>query len=154
MSEIEPGVFCARRGERAPLALERMCNAFGEEQAGEGLGTRANRGGRAFGEELSAVDAGCRAEVDDAIGSRHEFIVVLDDEERVSFVAKGEQGLDEAVVVAGVEADAGFVEDVENTGEIGAELRGKADALSFAARERLRGAFEREVAEADVIEKF
>ena len=87
MSEIEPGVFCAGRGEGAPLALERMRNAFGEEDAGEGLGARANLGGRAFGEELAAVNTGRRAEVDDTIGARHEFIVMLDDEERVSFVA-------------------------------------------------------------------
>ena len=67
---------------------------------------------------------------------------MLDDEERVPLGAERLQRLDEAIVVAGVEADAGFVEDVEDPGEICAELGGEANALGFAARERVGGAVE------------
>ena len=79
---------------------------------------------------------------------------MLDDEERVPLSAERLQRLDEAIVVAGVEADAGFVEDVEDPGEICAELGGEANALGFAARERVGGTVEREVTETDVIEKL
>jgi len=99
------------------------------------------------------VDARRGAEVDDAVGVAHDFVVVLDDEERVAFRAQGFERLDEAVVVAGVQADARFVEDVKHAGEIRAELRGKADALRFAAAQGFRGAVKRQIAEADVVEE-
>jgi hypothetical protein len=52
-----------------------------------------------------------------------------------------------------VEADAGFVEDVEDADEAGADLGGEADALGFAAAEGAAFAVEREVAEADVAQE-
>ncbi len=45
-----------------------------------------------------------------------------------------------------VEADTGFVEDVEDTAEAGADLGGEADALAFSAGEGGGGAVEGEVA--------
>ena len=63
------------------------------------------------------------------------------------------QRLEQARVVARVEADRGLVEDVEHADERGADLRGQADALALAARERLRDAIEREVVEPDVDEE-
>jgi hypothetical protein len=84
----------------------------------------------------------------------HELVVVFDYEEGVSFVAEGEEGLDETVVVARVQADGRFVEDVEDTGEVGAELGGEADTLGFAAGKRVGGAVEREVTEADMVKEL
>ena len=52
-----------------------------------------------------------------------------------------------------MEADRGFVEDVEDAGEAAADLGGEADALCFAAGERAGAAVEGEVAEADFIEE-
>jgi hypothetical protein len=52
-----------------------------------------------------------------------------------------------------VEADGGFVEDVENANEAAADLAGKADALRFAAGERGGSALERQVFEADVLQE-
>ena len=48
-----------------------------------------------------------------------------------------------------MEADAGFVQDVEHVDEAAADLRSQADALAFAAGEGGRGAVEGEVVEAD-----
>ena len=53
-----------------------------------------------------------------------------------------------------MEADGGLVEDVEDAAEAGADLRGEADALAFAAGERSGIAIEREVVEADGAEEF
>ena len=58
---------------------------------------------------------------------------MLDDEDRVAEVAEVFERGDEALVVALVETDAGFVEDVEDAAETRADLRGEADALAFAA---------------------
>ena len=100
------------------------------------------------------MNAGAGAEVDDPVGARHQFVVVLDDEQGVTFVAEREEGFDESVVVAGVQADGGLVENVKDAGQIGAELGGQADALGFAAGKGVGRSVEGEVAEADVVEKF
>ena len=57
-------------------------------------------------------------------------------------------------VVARVEADAGFVEHVEDADEAAPDLGGEADALGFAAREGAGGARQREVAEPHVVEEL
>ena len=133
MGELEPRGFCAGGGQRAVIAAEGMDDAFGEENAGEGVFTGANFRGRAFGEQGAAMNAGAGAEVDDPVGARHQFVVVLDDEQGVTFIAEREEGFDESVVVAGVQADGGLVENVKDAGQVGAELGGQADALGFTA---------------------
>ena len=87
----------------------------------------------ALGGDFAAETAGAGAEVDDEVAAAHGVLVVLDDEEGVAFVAEGDEGVEELGVVARVEADGGFVEDVEDAAEVGAELGGEADALGFAA---------------------
>ncbi len=57
--------------------------------------------------------------------------------------------VEQAAVVARVEADRGLVEDVDDAREIRADLAREADALRLAARERRTRAVEGEVAEAD-----
>jgi hypothetical protein len=60
---------------------------------------------------------------------------VLDHDHRVAEVAQPLERLEQAVVVALVEADRGLVEHVEHAREARADLAGEADALDFAARE-------------------
>ena len=57
-------------------------------------------------------------------------------------------------VVAWVEADRRFIQDIKDTAEIGAKLRGKPDALRFAAGKGCDAAAELEVIEADLAEEF
>ena len=52
-----------------------------------------------------------------------------------------------------MKADCGFIEHVENTAEVGAQLGGKADALGLSARESLGGAPELQVAEANLLQE-
>ena len=101
-------------------------------------------------DDLAAVLAGARADVDDPVGDPDGVLVVLDDDQGVAEVLEPDQGLDQAVVVALVEADRGLVEDVEDADEAGADLGGEPDALGLAARQRAAGPVEGEVVEADV----
>ena len=110
-------------------------------------------GERALRDDLSAERSGAGADVDDVVGGRDGVVVVLDDEHGVAEVAEAFERGDEAFVVALVESDARFVEDVEDAGESAADLRGEADALGFAAGEGAAFAVEGEVAEADFLEK-
>ena len=75
---------------------------------------------------------------------------MLDDDQGVAEVLEPDQGLDQPVVVALVEADRGLVEDVEDADQAGADLGGQPDALGLAAGERAGRAVEGEVVEADV----
>ena len=105
---------------------------------------------RAADHDLAAVLAGAGADVDDVVGDRDRVLVVLDDDHGVAEVAQPDQRLDEAVVVALVQADRRLVEHVQHADQAGADLDGQPDALRLAAGERGRRPFEREVVEADV----
>ncbi len=77
-------------------------------------------------------------------------LVVLDHDHGVADVAQVLERVEQARVVALVQADGGLVEHVEHAGEAGADLRGEPDALALAARQRAGRARQREVVEADV----
>jgi hypothetical protein len=61
---------------------------------------------------------------------------MLDDDHGVAEVAQALQRFEQPVVVALVQADRGLVEHVEHAGQARADLRGEADALALAARQR------------------
>src|SRR5262249_61145139 len=61
--------------------------------------------------------------------------------------------VDELPVVLGMQADGRLVEDVEAAHELRADLRREADPLRLASGEGGRGAREREVPDADVVQE-
>ena len=79
------------------------------------------------------MDAGGRTDVDDIVGGQDRVLVMLDHDDRVAEVAQVLQRVEQAGVVALVEADGGLVEHVEHAGQAGADLRGQPDALALAA---------------------
>ncbi len=90
------------------------------------------------GDDLAAMDAGAGADVDDIIGGEDGVLVMLDDDHGIAEVAQPPQRLEQAGIVALVQADRGLVEHIEHAGQAGADLRGEPDALAFAARQRAR----------------
>ena len=126
----------------------------GEIAAGERFGAGHDLVRRALGDDVAAEPAGAGAEIEHIVGVADGFFVVLDDQHRVAQIAQALERLDQAVVVALVQADGGLVEDVENAAQARADLRGEADALAFAAGERGGIAVERKVVEADGAEEF
>ena len=58
---------------------------------------------------------------------------MLDDDHRVADVAQLLQRLQQALVVALVQADRWLVEDVHDAGEAGADLRSESNPLRFTA---------------------
>ena len=82
----------------------------------------------------------------------HDGLFVFDDDEGVALVAEAVHDADEALDVAGVEADGGFVEHEQGAGQGCAEAGGEVDALDLAAGEGAGGAVECEIAEADLVE--
>ena len=84
-------------------------------------------------DDLAAVLAGARADVDDVVGDLDGVLVVLDDEHGVAEVAQPDQRVDEPAVVALVQADRRLVEHVEHADQAAADLRRQPDALGLAA---------------------
>ncbi len=110
-------------------------------------------GRRARGDDLAAVASRPRAEVDQPVRLLHRLVVVLDHHHRVADVAQVLEGGEELLVVALVEADRWLVEDVDDAGQLGADLAGEADPLALAAGEAGSGAVEGQVGEAHVEEE-
>ena len=92
------------------------------------------------------------AEVENAVGGKHDLGVVLDDHQRVAGIAQLFHDADHAAHVARVQSDRRLVEREQRIGERGAERGGEIDALHFTAGEGSRLAVEREVAQPHVRE--
>ena len=84
-------------------------------------------------DHLAAVPSRPGPEVDHVVRLPDGLLVVLHHHHRVAQVAQAVQGGQEAVVVALVQADARFVEHVEDPDQAGADLGGQPDALGLAA---------------------
>ena len=72
-----------------------------------------------------AVPARAGAEVDDVIGRVDHFQIVLDDQDRVSQVAQLAQHVDQPACIPLVQANCGFVEDIEQAGQVGTQEGGQ-----------------------------
>src|ERR1019366_1356155 len=100
------------------------------------------------------MTTGAGAEVDDIVGAADGFFIVLDDENGIAEVAQVFERGEKTPVVAMVQADGRLVEYVEDAAQLGSDLSGETDALAFSAGECGGRAAERQVAEANVVQKF
>src|SRR5579859_849301 len=87
--------------------------------------------------------------VDDKIGAANGVFVVFDDQDRVPKIAELLQRAEQAIVVASMQADGGFIQNVENAAQARTDLRCEADTLGFTAGESGGGTVQAEVAETD-----
>ena len=110
--------------------------------------------GRAHGDELAATHAGARTQVDDVVGVPNRVLVVLDNNKCVAGSGQRVERGEQHGIVARVQADGRLIEYVAHALQVGAQLRSQSDALRLAARERRRGAIERQVAQADARQKL
>ena len=113
-------------------------------------GVRSTSSAGPCGDDVAAVLACAGPHVDDPVGGAHHLLVVLDDEDGVAERAQPFERRDQAVVVALVQPDRRLVEDVEDADELRADLGREPKPLRLAARERLRGAVELEIADTDI----
>ena len=66
-----------------------------------------------MGDDLAAGVAGFGAEVEDPVGFGGDGHVVLDDDDGVAFIDEAVEDVDEALDVFEVEADGGFLDEIE-----------------------------------------
>ena len=105
----------------------------GQIFAGQRVRVVLHLGGRALGHYLAAFGARAWAEIDQMVGRFQHLAVVFHHHQGVAQVAQPLHGTQQAGVVARVQADGWFVQNVEHAGQAGADLPGQADALTFTA---------------------
>ena len=111
---------------------------------------RGERCMRARGDDVSAQAPGARADIDHIVGAADGVFIMLDHQQGIALVAQCDQGVEQHLVIARMQADRGLVEHIANTLQIGAELCRQPDALRLAARQSGRGTGQRQIAEPDV----
>src|SRR3989344_4717080 len=105
---------------------------------------------RPFRDDFATVLSRARAHVDDVVCRFHHGLVVFHDDHRVAQVTQTLHGRDELGVVALVETDGRFVENIDDAGQFRPQLSRGPYALRFSARERHGRPVGREVAQAHV----
>ena len=109
---------------------------------------------RTGADHFPAVHARTRTDVDEIVRRAHGVLVVLNDDERVAEVAQLAQRGQQLFIVALVQADGRLIENIQHAHERRADLRGEPDALALAAGERCRRARERQILQADALQKM
>ncbi len=88
---------------------------------------------RAFGDDVTAVLARARTEVDNPVGGADGIVVVLHHQDGVAQIAQSFEGGQQPVVVARVQTDGRFIQHVQHAHQPRTHLGCQADALGFAA---------------------
>ena len=109
---------------------------------------------RALGDDAAAVPARPGPKVHQPIGAAHDRLVVLDHHHRVAARLQVGQGVDQPLVVAGMQSDRGLVEHVAHADQPRAQPGRQPHALQFAAAEAAGRPVQRQVAQAHAIEEF
>ena len=143
--------FCLTRGDALTGNGNPHCAV--EILRGEGVLTAQDLGKRSLSHQLTPARPGPGADVENVVGGADRVLIVLNDDHGIPKIAKVAEGLDEAVVVALVQADAWLVEDIQHPRKTRADLGGQPDALGFAAGKRAALAVELQVVQADFVQK-
>ena len=116
----------------------------------DGVGMGDHFGGRALRDDPAAVHAGAGSQIDHIVRLANRVFIVFDDDDGVAQVTQVDQGVEQALIVALMQADRRFVENVHHADQSRTDLAGEADALRFATGEGVGAAVQREIAEADI----
>lgn len=139
----------------ARSAIFRKGNGFpaGEIRPGGGLLNLGKAGGRAGIEEAATLRAGTGAELENIFRGADDGLIVFNHEDGVAGLAEFAEKAEQAVGVAGMESDAGFIEDEEGSGEASAQATREVDPLKFSSGEGAGSAVECQVAQAHAEKK-
>jgi hypothetical protein len=120
--------------------------------AGEGRPVGDEVGGCAFEDDPAAVVAGTGAEIDDPIGVRHDRLVMLDDDHRLTGVNEPVEQAKQLFDIGEVQAAGRLVEDVDSPffGAFVAELGRQFEPLPLATGQRRERLAEGQIAEPHV----
>src|SRR5438874_1286366 len=100
-------------------------------KASDRIGIARDRFRRTKRYERSAMRSRSRSEIDYEIRAANRLFVVLDDQHCVTKIAQRGQSVQQAPVVARMQANRRFIENVKHTAQLRSDLGGQTNALAF-----------------------
>ena len=153
-------VVSAATAEAQPVAVgaaadggDGHAHLAGQVTAGEGAGALRHLGLRAGEDNVAATLAGAGAEVNQVVGRPNDLGVMLYHQHGVAQVAQAFEDFNQAMGVAGVEADGRLVQHVERAHQPRADGGGQLNPLRFPAGQGGGEAIERQVTQADLVQE-
>ena len=64
------------------------------------------------------MNARARAKIDNMVGAAHRFVIVLDNDERIPFLAERFERVEQTQIIARMKTDRRFVQNVKNAAQI------------------------------------
>ncbi len=104
----------------------------------------------AVGHNLTAMDAGTRADIHDPVRSHHRLFIMFDNNQAVAKIPHALHGRNELGIVTLVQADAWLIHDIQDTGQLGADLGSQTDPLTLTAAQRACQSVQSQVIQADI----
>ena len=87
----------------------------------------------AFSDDMAAMHARARADINHIVGQANGVLVVLHHDHRVADIAQVLEGAQQTVVITLVQADGGLVEDIQHPNQPRTNLAGQTNTLGFTA---------------------
>ena len=135
------------RGQRHPFLPAQIL-------PGQRVGMPHDVRGRPLRHDGPAVHAGAGPHVHDMIRHAHGRGVVLHDQHGIAQIAQPQQGLQQPVIIALVQADTRLVQDIQHPHQPGPDLGRQPDALPFPAREGRGRPVQRQIIQPHVQQKL
>ncbi|OQB35085.1 MAG: hypothetical protein BWY09_02440 [Candidatus Hydrogenedentes bacterium ADurb.Bin179] len=109
--------------------------------------------GRSFRHNRAPMYSSTRAQVKHVIRGKDGVLVMFHHDNGIAEVAKPLQCRKQFFVIPLVQADAGFIEDIEHPDQPAAHLCGQPDPLGFPPGQRTRVAVQAQVVQPDAVQK-
>ena len=104
-------------------------------------------------DHLPAVHTGPRPDIKHIIRLADRFFVVFNDDNRIALIPQVFQRLEQAVIIALVQADGRFIEHVKHPCQPRPDLRRKPNTLAFPPAERPARACQRQIFQPDIVQE-
>ena len=135
---------------RAPLFRHRNRQFARQVLTGNRLSTGLDIIDRSLRHHMSAMHPGPRSDIDDVIGAEHGFFVMLDHQQGIAQITQSLQRIQQFPVIALMQADTRFIQNIQYTDQPRTNLRRQADPLRLAAGQRTGRPVQRQVIQSDI----
>ena len=138
----------------SPLRGDGDLFAPGQVVAGERVRVVGYVLGAALGDDPATMDAGTGANINHVVGQADGFLVMLHHQHGITQVTQASESAEEALVVALVQTNGGFVQHVHDAHQSGTNLTGQTNTLGLAAGQGFRAALQGQVFQPHVDQKL
>src|SRR5947199_7401706 len=96
--------------------------------------------------KLPPTPAGTRAKINNVVRSAYRFFIMLNNDDRIAEIAQPSQRPEQTRIIALMQTDARFIQNVKNPCQTRANLCRQSDSLRFATGKRAALAIKSEIA--------